>query len=95
MSGEAQNVISMDAIWDMISLEAREDWAIRQAACDPKILATIELLMTHDFDSATIDLIKDHLEASVVTTYGVPSERSDEVFGKAETLIWQEMEANG
>lgn len=82
-----------EMIWAAISPEARQDWAVAQAARDPKILATIRLLTAQDFDGVTVDLIKDHLETAVVAAYGVPPERSEEVFSKAEALIWQDREA--
>ncbi len=81
-------------MWDAVGPEARQDWAVQEAAGDPKILATIELLVALEIDKATEDLIKDHLEDSIVVGYGIPRDRSEEVFRLAEARIWQGMEAS-
>lgn len=95
MSNRAEIISSMDDIWEKIEPKAREDWAIHQAAHDTKIQAIFGVFALHDFEAATIDLVKDGLEDMLERDYGVPPERSHEVFGKAEALVWQEMEANG
>lgn len=89
MSGETGN--SVHDPWPELRLE----WAIHDAANDGKILTTFQLFAICDFDPATKDLVEDHLEQEIEKIYGVPRDRSHEVFGKAETIIWQEMEANG
>jgi len=61
------------------------DWAVHDASQDTKLL----------FHRATKDFVLDDLERLAVNMYGVSIERVPEVFGKAESRVWQEMEANG
>lgn len=84
-----------DMMWDALSEDAQQDWQIHGAAHDPKILATMQLLMTHEFSLATRDYIFDDLERQIANQYGVLPERTPEVFGKAQALVWQEMTTDG
>lgn len=85
----------MEDPWDLISAEVQEDWYIHAAAHDPKILATFEMFAKYDFSQATKDYILDDLERQAISQYSVPRERVAEVFGKAETKVWQEMNSDG
>ncbi len=85
----------MDDIWEKIPIEAREEWAVHQAANDPKIQAIFSILIEHDMNSSTVELVKDGLEGMLEHDYGILPEHSHKVFSAAEALAREGTRENG
>lgn len=84
-------------MWNAISPEAREEWAIRQAARAECVRDAAKLFVTFDNSEgrAIKEDIKMELEPLLVHFGNVPAHRCDEVFDLAESTIRQELDADG
>lgn len=100
MSKEAQNLTSMDGIWEkLIDSKVRQEWedlAVQTATDDPKIQTMVGLL-PRCTGTVTSDHIRGQLGALLERDYdGVPLERRSEVLKKAASVfIQRENEAHG
>lgn len=88
MSGKAHDVLIEH------QEKQKEEWVIQRAANHPLVLDVVGFFMEFtDEEAETVeDEIKDRLTRVLHRVYGVPPERSHEVFGKAEAIIWQKRE---
>jgi len=73
----------------------RDEWLVQEAARHPLVLAVMEFLTDFTQEETIEDDIKDRLARMLHNVYGVPPERSSEVFGRAEAIIWQDREEYG
>ena len=83
---------------EAVSPKSLDDWAVWEAANDPKILVGVEIIGDQEgrADPDTIEIFKKGLMAYSRDTYkDVPVERLDDVFLAAKSIIKEERIADG
>jgi hypothetical protein len=97
MSGQVEIISSDKDIWQAIGDQSlKDDWAVQQAAHSSFVQGPLRIFVRYGYnDSEVKEDVLDGLGRILVNCFEVPEDRVDEVFGKAEYLIHQEMENSG
>lgn len=75
------------AVWGSLSQKARDNWSVWDAANDPKVLATTEVLDGQP-ETESVRTTRQALRFYVWKEYeNVPLNRYDDVFRAAHTII--------
>lgn len=83
------------AVWGSLSQKARDNWLVWDAANDPRVLATTEVLDGQP-ETERVRVTRQALRFYVWQKYeNVPLDRYDDVFRAAHVIIREERLANG